>query len=75
MKIYKYKKETKEFTTQSIATKNPLEKGQYLIPANATSIDLPEPRSGFTRCFDETNNRWEYKKDYRGTVVFDKKDK
>lgn len=66
MKIYNYNKETKEFTTSTNATENPLEKGKYLIPANATDKEPLEPKDGFAVCFNEKNKEWEYIEDNRG---------
>lgn len=70
MKIYNYDKETKEFTTQSIATANPLEKGKYLIPANATTKEPIAPKDGFAICFDEVKKEWEYIEDNRGNIYY-----
>lgn len=75
MKIYNYNKETKEFTTSTNATENPLEKGKYLIPANAT-IKEPLPlKDGYAVCFNEVKNEWEYQEDNRGKVVYSSTDK
>lgn len=75
MKIYNYDKETKEFTTSTNATENPLEKGKYLVPANAT-IKKPLPlKDGFAICFNETKEEWEYQEDSRGKTVYSTTDK
>lgn len=60
MNIYNYIKETKEFISQSIANKNPLEEGKYLIPANATTIEVLPHKDGFKIYFNEELKEWEY---------------
>jgi len=69
MKIYNYNKKTKEFTTQTIATENPLEKG-YLIPANATTKEPLSSKDGFAVCFNEEKEVWEYIEDNRNKTVY-----
>ncbi len=70
MKIYNYNKETKEFTTSTNATESPREKGNYLIPANAT-IKEPLPlKDGFAICFNEEKQSWEYIEDNRNKTVY-----
>lgn len=60
MKIYNYNKETKQFISQTIANPNPLEVGEYLIPANATTIEVLPHKDGFKIVFDEELKEWEY---------------
>ena len=60
MNICNYNKITKEFVSQTIANKNPLEKGKYLIPANATTIEVLNPKDGFKIYFNEELKEWEY---------------
>ena len=60
MNIYNFIKETKEFISQSIANPNPLEVGKYLIPANATTIEVLPFKDGFKIVFDEVKKEWEY---------------
>lgn len=62
MKIYNYNKETKQFISQTIANPNPLEVGEYLIPANATTIEVLPHKDGFKIVFDEVKKEWEYLK-------------
>ncbi|MGE4382259.1 MAG: hypothetical protein AB7D41_03580 [Arcobacter sp.] len=62
MNIYNFIKETKEFISQSGANKNPLEDGKYLIPANATTIEVLPFKDGFKIIFDEVKKEWEYLK-------------
>lgn len=60
MNIYNFNKETKEFTSQSIANPNPLEYGKYLIPANSTTVKVLPFKDGFKIVFDEAEGEWEY---------------
>lgn len=60
MKIYNYNKETKQFISQTIANPNPLEVGEYLIPANATTIEVLPHKDGFKIYFNEELKKWEY---------------
>lgn len=75
MKIYNYNKETKEFTTSTHATESPLEKGKYIIPANATIKEPLASKDGFAVCFNETKKEWEYIEDNRGKTVYSTSDK
>jgi len=70
MKIYNYDKSTKEFISESIARENPLEKGKYLVPANATDVPVIQSKEGYARVFNENKKAWEYVEDHRGTVVY-----
>lgn len=60
MDIYHYNKITKEFISQTIANANPLEKGKYLIPANATTIEVLPHKDCFKIYFNEELKEWEY---------------
>ena len=71
MKVYNYNKDTKEFISITQASKNPLEQGKYLIPANATTIAIGINKDGFAQVFDEVNNAWDYVEDNRGKIVYD----
>ena len=64
MKIYNYNNETREFSTESLATENPLEKGKFLIPANATIGEPLSFKEGFAVCFEA--DKWIYVEDNRG---------
>lgn len=70
MNIYNYNQNTKEFISKSIANENPLENGKYLIPANATIIDVLHSKDGFAVCFNETEQKWEYIEDNRSKTVY-----
>ena len=71
MKIYNYDKVTKEFISETNATESPLEKGKYLVPANATTIKVNAVKTGYTRVFNETKKVWEYVEDNRGMIIYD----
>lgn len=70
MNIYNYNKETKEIISQTIANPNPLEKGKYLIPANATIKEPLVNEENFVICFNETKQEWEYIEDNRGKTIY-----
>ena len=71
MKIYNYNKDTKEYLSTTQASENPLEKGKYLIPANATSIAIGVDKVGFVQVFNEANKKWGYVEDNRSKIVYD----
>jgi len=75
MKIHNYNQETKEFTTSTNATINPLEKEKYLIPANATTKEPIALKDGFAVCFIKEADKWEYIEDNRNKTVYVKFDK
>lgn len=58
MEIYNYNPQTLLFTEISEADPNPLEPGQYIIPAYATTeIPLPAKEGFYVKCI---NGTWEY---------------
>jgi hypothetical protein len=61
MKIYNYHPETYELVGDSFADPNPLEPGEYLIPAHATSIEPLIAPPGKVVFFDESKQAWELK--------------
>ena len=71
MKIYNYNQITKEYLSTTQASKNPLEEGKYLIPANATTIAIGVDKAGFAQVFNEANKKWGYVKDNRSKTVYD----
>ncbi len=59
MKIYNYHPETFEYLGESFADPNPLEPGNWLIPASSATFPPPEPIEGKNRYFE--NGSWVYK--------------
>ena len=58
MNIYHYDQTTREYLGQGEAAPDPMEPGRWLIPAWATTIEPPEPKSGMVRTFD--GSAWNY---------------
>lgn len=71
MKIYNYN-DNGIFIGESIADESPLEKGVFLIPANATTIEVLPSKVGYTVCFNEEAKKWEYVEDNRGKIIYSK---
>jgi hypothetical protein len=65
MKIYNYDKQTGELLSESIARENPLEQGEYLVPANATTKEPIVSKEGFITVFKD--DEWVSIEDIRGT--------
>lgn len=59
MKIYNYDNDG-FYIGESTADESPLEKGVYLIPANATTIKPPVYKEGFDIKFNVEKNSFEY---------------
>lgn len=70
MDIYNFNKETKEFISKTVATESPLEKGVFLIPANATITKPLDTKENFAVCFNEDKQEWEYIEDNRNKTVY-----
>lgn len=51
MLVYNYHPTTHEYIGLNEADEDPLDKGKWLIPANATTITPPEPSEGKFRAF------------------------
>lgn len=68
MKIANYDRMTNEFLGLSEALESPLEKGVYLIPANATTI-LPQPTQNYWN-----GSSWDTVADNRGKTLWKKAD-
>ncbi len=71
MKIYNNNSATKELINESEARLSPLEKGVYLIPANATTLTPLKAKDGFAVVFN--GSAWQYIKDERGKTFYDEK--
>jgi hypothetical protein len=70
MKIYNYDEETKEYISTEEAQESPLEKGVYLIPANATELAPPKNKANEVSIFDEEKQEWNNFIDNRGKKVY-----
>ena len=67
MRIYNYDPKTGEYLGDGLADESPLEPGQFLIPANATSKPVPKTKPGEAAIFADDN--WRVVADYRGRSV------
>ncbi len=68
MRVYNYDAITKEYTGFEEALENPVTKGEYLIPANATTIQVSDDyEDGTIPVF--TGEDWVLKADLRGKSV------
>jgi hypothetical protein len=56
LKVYSYLPGTGVYIGEDSAHPDPLEKGEYLIPAFATTIEPPKPKEGFVTVFD--GDKW-----------------
>lgn len=59
MKIYNYHPETFEYLGEGLADPNPLEPGNWLIPASSVTFPPPDHIEGKLRYFE--NGSWVYK--------------
>jgi len=57
------------YLSTSLADIDPLNEGQYIIPANATTIPIPSYAQNEIPVFDGTS--WSIEIDFRGTVYWD----
>lgn len=72
---YFYDTDTKEFIYSTEVFTDPLESRNaghdvYMFSANATTLEPLEPKDGFAVVFNDTEIRWEYIEDHRGTIVW-----
>ena len=65
--IYNYDPITRIFTGEAQADESPLEPGVYLIPAHATTIELPTVADGKVARWRVDDRMWEVIPDVRGT--------
>lgn len=64
MQIWHYHHQTGELVSDGLADESPLEPGTYLVPAHATTVKPPEPRTGEARVWN--GDEWSYVVDHRG---------
>lgn len=67
MKAYKYS-QTGEFLYEIQCQESPREPGQFLIPANVTTVAPPEEQEGKARVWE--GSAWEYVTDNRGKTMY-----
>jgi hypothetical protein len=67
-RIYNYHPNTGEYLGVSFADPDPMNDGQFLIPANATEIEPPESASNTVAVFSE--GTWSLVPDHRGETWF-----
>jgi len=66
MEIYNYVGETGEYVGTSTASPDPMEDGQFLVPANATTTAPLSAREGYAVVL--TGSEWAYIEDNRGVA-------
>lgn len=64
MKIWSYHPATHELVGVGTADSNPLEPGEWLLPAYSTQVEPPSPEEGKTPIFD--GQSWRLVADHRG---------
>ena len=69
MKIYNYSPISGEYISTTDADESPLETGEFLLPAHATTLAPPAPRYSFAAVF--TSGEWCEVEDHRGETWFD----
>lgn len=73
MKAFTFHIDTKEFLAETTAQPSPLDKGEYILPANSTHRVPITHKTGYARCF--INNEWVYLVDNRNTTKYIGSDK
>lgn len=74
MDIYHYSNELGEYLNTSIAKEDPLNPGNFLIPALATTKQPPAIVANEKAVFDEFLNEWSVLADYRATTYYNTPD-
>ena len=64
MQIYNYDRATGEYLNTSVASPNPLEDGEFLMPADSTTTAPLSAREGYAVVLNGSD--WEYVEDNRG---------
>jgi hypothetical protein len=62
LRIYNYNWATGEYAGDSMADENPLEPGNWIVPAYATTKALPDLEPGHRAMFDPETNDWRQEK-------------
>lgn len=75
MNIYHYHPGSGAFVESGIADPDPLDAGNWLIPANATTTPPPSCRVGEWPKFDPESNTWVCLPDHRGELWFNSESK
>lgn len=70
MRIYHYNPSTKEYLGSGIADESPLEPGQFLIPAHATTVEPPIIPAGQVAVFNGAG--WNLLEDHRAEHLWSK---
>lgn len=70
MKIHHYHPKTKEYLGEGLADKDPMVEDNWLIPANATTVEPLIKKDGFAIVLNNTKTAWEYVEDSRGKIVY-----
>lgn len=70
MIVYNYDNKTFEYKFERIAEKSQVKEDEFIIPAFSTTIKPKSTKAGFTQCFDETLQKWEYVEDNREKKVY-----
>lgn len=68
MLVYNYSPVDFTYIDSEEAFESPLEKGVFLIPANATDVEPPKTKTNEIAVFDTKKQKWSVTPDYRGTV-------
>ena len=78
MIVYKYDKYTGEYLGETRAFLDPLETKKrgvsiFAYPSSTTDVEPLQAKEGFIVIYDKDKKKWEYKVDYRGRKVYNKK--